>query len=369
MTENTVKDTKIFACKSCGGKMIFDANSQGLKCVYCESTEIIESDNENIEEKDFFSVDIEEQHDWGNEESVIKCNKCGAKTVIESNIMAESCAFCGSSHVSKIEEDAGIIPESLIPFKLDKKKADEKFDTWLKKKFFIPKAAKRNTESNKLKGVYIPHWTYDTNTFSNYTAQAGHYYYVTVNEWVTENGERKQKSRRVRKTRWTYTSGSYKEFFDDVLINASEKMEDNILRKIQPFNLQELVKYKPEYLSGFMAEHYSIDVKNGWQLAKSIVDSNIDSGVRRKISADEIRFLNINTDYNNITYKHLLLPVWISTFKYKDKIYRCMINGQTGKVNGKIPLSVYKILFTILGALGGIAIIIFILINMGVIQV
>ncbi len=363
MTEKILKETKGFSCKACGAEMIFEADTQSLKCKYCDCTEFIEMDSEDIEEKDFFEYEENEEHDWGNDECVIKCENCGAKTVVEPHMLADNCAFCGSPQISKLDENTGIIPESLIPFKIDKKKADEIFDKWLNKKFFIPKAAKKCTDSNKLKGVYIPHWTYDTDTHSSYSAQAGHYYYVTETKWVTENGERKQVSERVRKIRWKHVSGNYNKFFDDILINASEKFNNKVLNSIEPFNFEDLVKYRAEFLSGFLAEHYTVDVKKGWEDAKTEIKAKIRSGVKSKIHADEVRFLNINTSYDDVTYKHLLLPVWISTFNFKNKVYRCMINGQTGKIGGKIPLSVPKILLAVLGIIGVLGIIALIVIK------
>ena len=199
---------------------------------------------------------------------------------------------------NKNRRSAGIVPESLIPFVISKDKAGELFSNWIKKLFFAPRALKSSYNMNKMNGVYIPFWTYDSNTFSDYTAERGTYYYVTETEWVGEGAERKQVTKQVRKTSWSYVSGDYSKFFDDILINASSQINKHIISKLEPFNLNELVQYKPEFLSGFLAERYSIDLKSGWNLAEEKIESDLSVEIRQHIGGDEVRSLNFSTSYD-----------------------------------------------------------------------
>ncbi len=356
------KETDTFPCGSCGGNMTFDPESNALSCSYCGNRMVIESNEDEIREYDFNNVQEEQESNWGQETSVIKCENCGAETVLDTFSTAEFCAFCGSSHVAKNNKSAGIAPESIIPFKISDKKAVEYFSNWIKKKFFVPKALKNSCSTQRLKGVYVPFWTYDSNTLSTYKGEGGTHYYVTESYTTQENGKTVTKTRQVRHTRWWPTSGIYSKFFDDILVNASKQVDKKIISKIEPFNLKELEGYKSEYLSGFYAERYSIDLKKGWNIAKDEINSGIRQGVIRKINADEVRNLRINTDYNDIKYKHLLLPIWLSAYTYKNKIYKFMINGQTGKVSGQSPISPIKVLLLV-GA--GIAIILIIYVIFG----
>jgi hypothetical protein len=123
------------------------------------------------------------------------------------------------------------------------------------------------------------------------------------------------------------------------------------MKGLEPFNLGELVKYKSGFLSGFLSERYSIGLKEGWEKARSYINSRIKWGIERKINADEIRNLIVNTSYNNIKYKHILLPVWISAYTYKNKVYRYMVNGETGEVKGEAPVSPIKVGLTVLAVL------------------
>lgn len=346
------ESTDRFPCPSCGANIKFDPGSQSLVCPYCDSKIEVMQSGEEIKEYCFLSAIENQSTDWGSEKRVIHCDSCGANTILDDNVTSQCCPFCGSSHIVKDIERAGIAPESLVPFKIAKNKAMEGFTRWISRKFFAPRALKKEYHAKNITGAYIPFWTYDSHTHSSYRGEGGTYYYVNETRWVTRNGKRQQVTERVRKTRWWPTSGNYSEFFDDVLINASEHVDKKLIEQVQPFNLKELVHYKPEFLSGFIAEKYSIDLKSGWLKAKSCIDDDIRSGVIRKINADEVRNLSISTNYDNIKYKHILLPVWLSSYTYKGKVYQFMINGQTGEVQGQAPVSPLKIAGAIVVGLG-----------------
>jgi len=351
------ESTDRFPCPSCGGNMAFDPESQSLLCPYCKNSIDISKSKGEIKEYDLESAEIDAPKDWGKEKRVIHCESCGAETVLDENATSQFCAFCGSSHIVKIEESPGIVPESLIPFKVSREAALEKFKKWINKRFFAPNALKKEYQNQKLSGIYVPCWTYDSQTYSTYTAEAGTYYYVTENHWVEENGKRKMVTRQVRKIRWRFVSGTHEEFFDDVLVNASKKVDESLMSKLEPFHLKELVHYKPEYLSGFLAERYSIGLKEGWDKAKNIIRDSIRSSITGKIAADEVRNLCVNTMHSNVKYKHILLPIWMSAYTYRGKVYNYMVNGETGEVQGKAPVSPLKVIAVILGVIAAIVLI------------
>lgn len=354
-------DTDRFPCPTCGANIKFKPSEQSMVCPYCDNKIDIELEKEDIKEHCFRSALENPPEKWGVEKKVMHCDSCGADTIVDEHIASKCCPFCGSSHIIQDNRSCGIAPETLVPFKVGKQEALNKFTSWIKGKFFAPNALKHQYVSHSIDGAYIPFWTYDADTFSNYTAQAGTYYYVTQTRTVTRNGKRVQETTRVRKTRWRSVSGNYSRFFDDILINGSTHIDQGILDKIKPYNLKELVHYKPEFLSGFLTEKYSIGLKEGWSVARQSVDSDIKSGIRQQINADEVRSLMVNTKYNDIKFKHLLLPTWISSYTYKGKTYQFMVNGQTGKVGGQSPISPWKVLGIVSGVLGVIGIIILLL--------
>jgi predicted RNA-binding Zn-ribbon protein involved in translation (DUF1610 family) len=356
--EQTLQEkTDKFPCPTCGAEMIFDPDTQALKCEFCTNKKGIDQEQGDIKEYDFATADDSKPQNWGAEKRVIKCDGCGAETVLDITDATKFCAFCGSANILQNDKSAGIPPESLIPFKVSRTKATDIFSNWVKKRFFAPNKLKNNHQLQKITGVYAPSWTYDTDTDSSYTAEAGTYYYEKETRYVEENGQRKAVTEEVRKTRWSHVSGNYDESFNDLIVNASKKINEELWTRLEPFELSELIHYKPEFLSGFQAERYSIGLKEGWPIIKKELDDTLQSKIEDQIGADEVRNLNIHTNYRNIKYKHILLPVWVASYTYQNKVYQFMINGQTAKIQGKAPISGWKVFNVSLLSLLGVGII------------
>jgi len=344
-----------FPCPSCGANMYFDPDNANLKCQFCDHVLVFERENGAIQEYDLSELP-EENQNWAEGALAIQCENCGAKSAVGSETMTKFCAYCGSSHIVNINEFTGIAPESLVPFTVSEKKARESFQDWIRKRWLAPNALKKKNEAGRINGAYVPYWTYDADTYYSYTAMAGEHYYVT--ETRMENGERKEV--RVQKTRWYPVAGSGRQYFDDLQVSATNKLTKGLVDSLEPFALEKLVPYQPEYLSGFQAERYSVDVKAGWEEAKAEINAHLHSLVRSSIHADEVRDINIFATYKDVAYKHFLVPVWLSSYLFKKKTYQVMINGENGKVVGKFPVSFWKVLLLILGILGFIALIVFI---------
>lgn len=349
-THDVAEQGKI-KCKDCGGLLEFSPGVQSMKCQYCGTENEIAEQLKAVEteEIDFLSFLANAENSADKmEATMVKCDSCGSSTTLQPNVTADSCPFCGTALVIKGGTTSSFIkPKYLLPFKIDKKKGLEQFKNWLSSLWFAPNDLKQAAQNDKLKGLYIPYWTYDSNTHSSYSGMRGDYYYVT--ESYTSNG--KTETRQVRKTRWTPTSGNVNDDFDDVLVMASASLPEKLANDLEPWDLHELAAFNEQLLTGFIAERYQVDVKNGFEKAKKRMDEVIRGTVRRHIGGDEQQILTLNTTYDNITFKHLLLPIWLSAFKYNAKVYRFMINGRTGEVQGERPYSFWKIFFTVTGAL------------------
>jgi len=343
-------------CDNCGAHLEFSAGKQALECPYCGTVSTVKHKEhyKPPEEKDFLAAPA--HTGWAVDVISTKCDGCGA--TISSKSRSGECAFCGSPYIKTIPPNPNIIrPEHLIPFRIDNRYATNAFRTWLGQGFFRPSDLAQVARMNKLKGVYVPFWTYDCGTNSRWTAQSGYYYYETESYTTYEQGQRITKTRQVRKTRWVPSSGSRSDSYNDVLIVASRGLDYHLVLKIYPFHLGYLIPYKPEYLSGWQAEDYNIDVRHGWGIAKDQVQQDEYRKCGSEVPGDTHRFLRVNTSYSNITYKHILLPVWIASYHYKNKLYHFLINGQTGEVQGYKPISWLKVgavAAAICGIVGGI---------------
>lgn len=348
-----------FPCGGCGGPMQFDTASQGLKCGYCGSEQSIEQLMGQPQEHPMDGDDEGDAAltDWGAEQQAIHCESCGGETLIPAGQTATACVFCGSPKVLPQGDPGSIRPESVIPFRTSRSDAVALFKKWKRKRWFMPNEFKKQDVNAKLNGIYIPYWTYDTDAYSVYSAEVGVYHYRTVTRTRVVNGKTETYTEQERYTVWHWTNGDYERSFDDILIPASGQYDGALLEKLGDFDLSQLTGYKPEYLSGFIAERYSVSRREGWASAQAKADDVLESAIRSKIGGDEIRNLSIRTRYSGVTYKHLLLPVWNAGYTYKSKPYRYMVNGQTGTVSGRVPRSAAKITLFVLAclAVAGIA--------------
>ena len=341
---STLKETDK-KCPKCGGVMDFDPNIGGMACPYCGYEEAILTDEkESAEELALETAEKTENCNWGASKKKIICKSCGAETIYDALEVANECPYCGSNQVMEANDENTLAPGGVVPFQLSAETASDNFKKWIGKKFFCPKLAKQSDEPDAFTGIYLPYWTFDANTFSRYS---GKYGIDRTETYKDSNGNRQTRT----VTDWHRTSGTYDEFIDDELIQGSERHDAKILKGLEPFDTTKSVPYKPEYVAGFAAERYSVGLKDAWEKAKVAIASTLKSHISSKIirdhNADHATDIKVNTTYKNITYKYLMLPIWCSSFKYKDKIYQFMVNGQTGKVYGKTPVSVGKIILVI----------------------
>lgn len=342
------------ACSNCGAKLTFAPGTDSLKCEFCGTINEIEVDEEKVadahQEIDYHAF-LNQQTDIAPkvEILVLKCDTCGAQTTFDPNVVSGSCDFCGSPLTSKEGHKTSVIePKGMLPFKIESKEGVDLYKTWLRKLWWAPNKLKsyaRQTE--KLAGIYIPYWTYDARTTTDYRGERGEDYQET--ETYTENGE--EKTRTVTKTEWYSARGTVYRTFDDVLVPASQSLPIKYVDRLEPWDLNNLVPYDTKYLSGFKSESYQKGLEEGFSTAQGKMEPIIREDVRRDIGGDKQRIHNMDTDYDDVTFKHILLPIWISAYRYNEKVYRFMINGRTGEVQGERPYSWIKITLAILAAI------------------
>jgi len=316
-----------------------------LKCPYCGFENPIPKSDAQVEEQDYRSF-LEQAANEKETHEVhrIKCDKCGAETTMPPELTSAVCPFCGANMVFSGEVSRLIKPEGLLPFKYTQNDAFEAFRRWIRRMWFAPGDLKQYAQSDsRLAGIYIPYWTYDSDTTTSYTGERGEYYYTTETFTANESGRQVTRTRQVRHTRWTPASGTVSNTFDDILILASKSLPQKYADSLEPWDLEDLVPYADEYLSGFRAESYQVSLAEGFEEAKGVMASAIRNSIRGDIGGDEQRINSANTQYGKITFKHILLPVWISAYRFRDRVFRILINARTGEVQGERPYSPWKI--------------------------
>lgn len=351
-TEQPTVDT--FGCVECGADLKFKPGTTDLTCEYCGAKNEIPTSEVEIQELDFhehFEKGSAEQEQM--EISLVKCDTCGAESSLEPNITSSSCPYCATPLIiSNAHSESIFQPKSLLPFKLDKKEAIEAFKAWINKLWFAPNVLKKAVLSfDHFKGIYLPFWTFDSDTKTNYTGQRGDHYYVSESYTATEDGKSVTKTRQVQKTRWHSASGQINHAFDDVLVPASESLPQKQVKELEPWDLENLVPFNKKFLSGFITEKYQVNLENGYDKARVDMENDITTYINRDIGGDVQRIHTRNTQYSNVTFKHILLPAYVSAYKFKDKLYRFMVNARTGEVQGERPWSVIKITLAVIGVL------------------
>lgn len=335
-------------CPGCGSQLVFDPVAGRLACPYCQTTVALAVSRGSVQEQDF--------EEWvGNGAATlaplsqsaleVECSGCRAQITFEPPEVAGQCPFCGT-HITASPRAANpaIAPGGILPFQLDQSSARNVLSHWLKTRWFAPSSLKTLAQHEKMQGVYLPFWTFDCSTRTQYTGQRGTYYYVkkTV-KTRNSSGEWVETTTQERRTKWHPVSGEVQRFFDDVLVSAVELVETDGLMKLMPWSLRKVAVYDPRFLQGFRAQRSQVTLQQGFERAKGVMQPQIQWDIQSNIGGDEQKIHSQTTKYSDRAFKHLLLPVWMATYRYRNQIYQVLINGETGKIVGDRPYSVLKI--------------------------
>ena len=320
-------------CKGCGSNMVFDPATQKLKCPYCGYTEEFATSTQ-VEERDLQDV-LSKNESWKSDTSSFRCANCGAKIHTEKSITATICPFCGTAHVIKEDDLERIKPNVVIPFKLTPENVARNFKSWTRKKLFAPRDFKKKTTADKIKGVYMPFFTFDSNTASVYEGRLG--------KRKTRTVHTKEGTRTETYTEWRHVSGSISHFFDDIYINAGSRLDSDQLYKLMPFDFSSSRVYDNAYLNGFFAHHYDKDIATCWKEARNRIDKQLRELILEQNGCDYVDYLNVSTRHENVTFKYVLVPVYVINYTYKKKNYTIYCNGNSGKFTGKTPVSPWKV--------------------------
>lgn len=348
-----------FPCKNCGANLVFEPGTTCLKCPYCATENDIAPAGgaAPVRELDFRAALADlAAHTETVDAMAVKCTACGAESSFRQGVVADKCPFCGHALVATAQSRRLIKPASLLPFRVKREEAAQAFRNWVASLWFAPGRLRLDAERAAINGAYIPAWTYDAQTASAYTGERGDDYWET--EHYTERdaqGNTVHRTRQVRKTRWSYASGHVENAFDDILVLASHSLPPKQAQALEPWDLPDLVPYRDEFVAGFVVESYQVDLSEGFEVARGIIDSAIEQSIRRDIGGDHQRIHSVDTRYGGITFKHLLLPIWISAYEFQRRTFRFLVNARTGEVQGERPYSAWKIALLVVAILALVA--------------
>jgi len=331
--------------------MDYAIGQHSLQCVSCGATNPIESVR-NTHDKSHDYEKTKQNLSFLTPQSSqleLHCSNCGATFLMTADQHAGDCPYCDLNIVVPAKNHRQLAPDYVLPFAVDDKTATQSFKKWLRKLWFAPSKLKLKAfKSQPMKAVYIPMWSFDAEVSSSYQGRRGDYYttYRTVTRRV--NGRTQTSRQAVQKIRWRSVSGHVFNVFKHVYTFASKALPDQFLNFLSRWDFQQAEDYNPSYLSGFQSQLYQLGIDVGYQRAQQIMDITIRSTIRRDIGGDQQQILHVNSDYDNVKFRLVLVPVYMAAFSYQSKIYRYVIHGQSGKTYGERPWSWLKITASLL---------------------
>ena len=349
------------ACPACGAQAEWNAARQRLVCPFCGTESPYELDRQTgtVEEIDLVRTLRElpdDRRGWHTSRRTVRCQSCQAVMVFEPERVGQNCEFCGSPALVDYDEiKSPIRPTGVLPFKVSQAQVRDAMRGWFAARWFAPGALKRRALVDTVHGVYIPYWTFDAQAHCAWEAEAGYYYYV--NETVRGHQGRSQ-TRRVQKVRWEWKSGEVDRFFDDEPVPGTQGITLSLLRQVEPFPTQEVVPYDTGFLAGHVVEHYKVVLIDAAKRSLEQMHEKLMAICAAQVPGDTHRNLRIRPDFSGQTFKHVLVPVWLLTYTFGPRRFQVVANGQTGRIAGEYPKSVWKILLLVLAVLAVVGLII-----------
>lgn len=301
----------LFRCRNCGGNTVYNPAKKTMCCPHCEG------------------LDSEERvpsPEMGT------CVNCGAPIEIKEHTSATKCPNCGTYVILEERVEGNYTPNLIIPFKVSKDKAEEALKNEFSKRVFTPAGFLSSASLDKMEGVYVPFFMYNYTSDVHFKAEG-----TKVRTWSD--------------SQYRYTETSYydvvRDFdanFDKVPVDASDYMADNVMDLMEPFNYKELEGFQPKFMSGFFGEKYNRSADELAPRAKEKVERDSDTLLTNTLTGynsfiGEQKTIATNRKGNI----YALLPVWEYIFSYGGQEFKFHVNGQTGKVLGKTPVSKCKV--------------------------
>jgi len=292
-----------------------------------------------------------------------QCQTCGAETAVPDDTRSFTCPFCDSNYVVELPpaETGRQAPEFVIGFAITPEQARQRFRRWLAAGGWLrPGDLARASVEDKLKGIYLPFWSFSMLAESEWSAQIGEYWYRTETYTTVENGKTVTHTRTVTETEWRPLDGRRHEYYSGYLVSGSRGLKQEDAEAIKPFQLAGLKRYAPYFLAGWLSEEYSIDRDGALKVCQEEFFRREQAACGAFMPGDTHSDLRVETHFSRVNSDLILLPVYILSYRYGGKLYRFLLNGQTGKASGAKPISPGRIAALVGAILAGILLVILI---------
>lgn len=326
-----------FRCKFCNDVLDVSGISEVIICPHCQKSSELAAVG-NLSDEDFISL-IKQTH-WKNDIYAYKCSACGAVCAC-FDAPATKCPFCPSKDLSETSLSQFAPPLGLLPFNINKATAIVKCSKWISS-MFVPKAFKKSLDVENIQGVFFPVWVFGGTLLANYNATLGNYAMQTI--------QLGKKLTREEHINWFNAEGNIKKNFNDIIICASSSIDEKTIQALRPFEKRGYVDFDKTFLSDYCANCYNLNPLDAFHDAQNRMEEELKQSIIKKHNAEAVGSVVMKIQYEKKNFRHLLLPIYVCSINYKNKLYNQYINGHSGKLVGKKPLSKLKIaLAAILG--------------------
>ena len=341
---HVTEQTRTYPCRQCGGALEFDIGEQKLVCRHCGAEqEIVDDAGRSVAERDLRSAVVAVRADpFGPKDELagdkeVVCQSCGGRTTFTGTLTSTRCPYCATPIQRDDVHDAPArLPvDGILPFRVDREEAEAALRQWISGRWFAPREFKSYSRTGSFASVYAAYFTYDADAWTAYEGKRGDNYTVTVGSGDNQRTE--------TRTRWSHVSGEVNDVFDDVTVLANDGFDRKRVDKLEPWPLGGVRPFSPEYIAGHLCRTYDRDVDNCFEEARKRMDREIEQTVRRDIGGDRQDIDRVDTRFNTLTYKHLLLPIWLLTVIFQGRPFQVFMNGVTAEVHGQRPYSAVKI--------------------------
>lgn len=343
-------DTVQLKCPNCGAPINLDPSSQTFACEFCGS-DFSKSEIEGANKSDFSSENessAAQNTEFADNTNLYICDSCGAEIVTDENTAATFCHYCHGAVTLKGRVSGALQPELIIPFAINREKAEETFHKWCGKKWFVPSDFRTEAQLEKMVGLYVPFWLADCDLD------------VTAEYEAKQIHSHRSGNYRITNTKVYSVSRAARMTYKGVPADGSQKLDDKLMDSVEPFNYNDLKPFSMSWFSGFYADKYDVDKAEALKRIKE----RMTNGAYEKLSSTVNGYSSVSCRSKNLRvlstkWHYSMLPVWFMTYIHAGKKYFFAVNGQTGKVAGKLPISAMKLgafalaLFLVVGAVFG----------------
>lgn len=306
----------IYRCPGCGSALTYDPIKQGMHCKYCDKTYSLSELDQEVEKDDVFK--------GGMDVYVYSCTSCGAELMVNRNEASTFCAYCGQPTVVFNRVSSEAKPDYCIPFSITGEYAVSLIREKLRKGLFVPDEIK-NVEVDKLRGIYIPFWLHD----------------IKIREKANISGTKG--SGKTRRKVYFYRDAEAT--YNRITCDGSQKLNDELSQRLEPYEMEGLKRFEPKYLSGFYADRFDVSEEDTRSVALERATGFLEEDILENVgSCSSKKIEEKNVKYEFTRHQYALFPAWFMTFWYQSELYTILVNGQTGKVVGNVPVCKKKLL-------------------------